>query len=71
MKLIGIIKTIGPAFATIAPGLVASDWLIGIIGAVIIRLVVYCKVKNAKKFQISRLPFSLLPFFLYLCSIKQ
>jgi len=51
MKLIGIIKTIGPAFATIAPGLVASDWLIGIIGAVIIRLVVYCKVKNAKKFR--------------------
>ena len=50
-KLIGIIKTIGPAFEKIAPGLVLSDWLIGIAGAVIIRLVVYYKVKNAKKFR--------------------
>ena len=51
MKLIGMIKTIGPAFGTIAPGLVASDWLIGLAGAVIIRLVVYYKIKNAKKFR--------------------
>jgi len=50
-KLIGTIKTIGPAFETIAPGLNYSDWLIGIAGAVIIRLVVYYKVKNAKKFR--------------------
>jgi type IV secretion system protein VirD4 len=50
-KLIGMIKTIGPAFQTIAPGLVASDWLIGFAGAVIIRFVVWYKVKNAKKFR--------------------
>jgi len=50
-KLIGTIQTIGPAFQKIAPGLVLSDWLIGIAGAVIIRLIVYYKVKNAKKFR--------------------
>ena len=50
-KLLGMIKTIGPAFETIAPGFVMSDWLIGFAGAVIIRLVVYYKVKNAKKFR--------------------
>lgn len=50
-KLIGMVKTIGPAFQTIAPGLVASDWLIGLAGAVILRLVVFYKIKNAKKFR--------------------
>ncbi len=50
-KLIGIIKTIGPAFGTIAPGFVLSDWLIGLAGAVMIRLMVYYKIKNAKKFR--------------------
>lgn len=50
-KLIGIVKTIGPAFESIAPGFVLSDWLIGLSGAVILRLVVWYKVKNAKKFR--------------------
>jgi len=50
-KLIGMIQTVGTAFQKIAPGLVASDWLIGLAGAVIIRLVVYYKIKNAKKFR--------------------
>ena len=50
-KLIGMIKAIGPAFETIAPGFMLSDWLIGLAGAVIIRLVVYYKIKNAKKFR--------------------
>jgi len=50
-KLLGTIQTIGPAFGNIAPDLALSDWLIGIAGAVIIRLVVYYKVKNAKKFR--------------------
>lgn len=50
-KLIGMVKTVGPAFQTIAPGLVASDWLIGLVGAVIIRLVVFYKIKSAKKFR--------------------
>ncbi len=50
-KLIGTIKTIGTAFGTIAPGFIASDWLVGIVGAVIIRLVVYYRIKSAKKFR--------------------
>ena len=50
-KLIGMVKTIGPAFETIAPGLILSDWLVGLAGAVIIRLVVWNKVKKAKKFR--------------------
>jgi len=50
-KLTGIMQTIGPAFQNIAPGLVGFDWLIGIAGAVIIRLVVWNKAKKAKKFR--------------------
>ncbi|MEN6314050.1 MAG: type IV secretory system conjugative DNA transfer family protein [Clostridiaceae bacterium] len=50
-KLLGMIKTIGPTFETITPGFILSDWLIGLAGAVIIRLVVYYKIKNAKKFR--------------------
>lgn len=50
-KLIGTIKTIGTAFGTIAPGFVGFDWLVGLAGAVIIRIVVYYKIKNAKKFR--------------------
>lgn len=50
-KLIGMVKTIGPVFEIIAPGLVLSDWLVGLAGAVIIRLIVWNKVKKAKKFR--------------------
>nr|WP_202883021.1 type IV secretory system conjugative DNA transfer family protein [[Clostridium] symbiosum] len=50
-KLIGMMKTIGPAFGTIAPGLSGFDLLVGLVGAVALRLVVYNKVKNAKKFR--------------------
>jgi len=50
-KLIGIMQTIGPAFQNIGPGIHASDWLVGIAGAVVIRLVVYQKSKKAKKFR--------------------
>ena len=50
-KLIHIVKTIGPAFHTLAPGLNSQDWLVGLIGAISIRLVVYVKSKNAKKFR--------------------
>ena len=42
---------IGPAFGTIAPGLYGFDWLIGLAGAAAVRLFVYCRVKNAKKFR--------------------
>jgi len=50
-KLTGIMQTIGPAFQNIAPGFNGMDWLIGIAGAVIIRLVVWNKAKKAKKFR--------------------
>ena len=50
-KFIGMMKTIGPAFGTIAPGLVGFDLLVGLVGAVALRLVVYNKVRNAKKFR--------------------
>ena len=50
-KLTGIMQTVGPAFQNIAPGLNGMDWLIGIAGAVIIRLVVWNKAKKAKKFR--------------------
>jgi type IV secretion system protein VirD4 len=50
-KLINTMQTIGPAFGTITPGLNGFDWLVGIAGAVIIRLVVYHKAKTAKKFR--------------------
>ena len=50
-KLIGTFQTIGPAFGTIAPGLNGFDWLIGLVGAAAVRLLVCCKVKNAKKFR--------------------
>ncbi len=50
-KLIGMFHTIGPAFGTIAPGLHGFDWLIGLVGAAAVRLFVYCKAKNAKKFR--------------------
>jgi len=49
--LIGMVKTINPAFGTFAPGLDGFDWLIGIIGAAALRAVIYFKVKNAKKFR--------------------
>lgn len=42
-KLIVIVKTIGPAFETIAPGLMLSDWLIGLAGAVILRLALWAR----------------------------
>lgn len=50
-KLIGMVKTLGPVFEIMAPGLVLSDWLVGLAGAVIIRLIVWNKVKKAKKFR--------------------
>jgi len=51
VKLIGMMKTIGPAFGTIAPGLNGFDWLVGVAGAVLLRFIIYMKVKNAKKFR--------------------
>lgn len=50
-KLLGLGQTIGPAFADFAPGLHPQDWLIGIVGAVAFRLLIYFKSKNAKKYR--------------------
>ena len=50
-KLMGLVQTIGPAFADFAPGLAPFDWLVGIVGAVAFRVMVYVKSKNAKKFR--------------------
>ena len=50
-KLIGLFQSIGTAFGTIAPELHGFDWLIGLIGAAVVRLVVYVKGKNAKKYR--------------------
>ncbi len=50
-KLVGMMNTINMAFASPAPGLVPADWLVGIAGAAAIRLFVYVKAKNAKKFR--------------------
>lgn len=50
-KLIGMFHSISPAFGTILPSLHGFDWLIGLVGAAAVRLFVYCRVKNAKKFR--------------------
>ncbi len=50
-KLMGLGQSIGPAFADFAPGRHPLDWLIGIVGAVGFRLLIYIKSKNAKKFR--------------------
>ena len=50
-KLMGLGQTIGPAFADFAPRLAPFDWLVGIVGAVAFRVMVYVKSKNAKKFR--------------------
>ena len=50
-KLMGLGQSIGPAFADFAPGLAPFDWLIGIVGAMGFRLLIYFKSKNAKKFR--------------------
>ena len=50
-KLMGLGQSIGPAFADFVPGLNPFDWLIGIVGAVGFRLLIYFKSKNAKKFR--------------------
>ena len=50
-KLLGLMQTIGVAFADFSPGLNPADWLVGIVGAVGFRLLIYFKSKNAKKFR--------------------
>ena len=49
-KLMGLGLSIGPAFADFAPGLHPLDWLIGNVGAVGFRLLVYKRSKDAERF---------------------
>ena len=50
-KVMGIGQTVGVAFASLVPGLNLFDWLVGIVGAVGFRLLIYTKSKNAQKFR--------------------
>lgn len=50
-KLLGLGRSIGPAFADFAPGLDPFDWLVGLVGAVAFRLLIYFKSKNEKKYR--------------------
>ncbi|MGN1026695.1 MAG: type IV secretory system conjugative DNA transfer family protein, partial [Faecousia sp.] len=50
-KLLGLGQAIGTAFADCSPGLSPFDWLVGILGAVAFRLLVYFKSKNVKKYR--------------------
>lgn len=49
-KLLGLADGFTLAFQTTFPG-AAVDWLVGLIGAALIRLVVYVKGKNARKYR--------------------
>jgi len=51
LKIIGMGSTIGAAIADFAPGLNGFDWLVGIAGAGLLRLIIYNKVKKAKKYR--------------------
>jgi type IV secretion system protein VirD4 len=50
-KLVGMVAALGPAFADFAPGLHPFDWLVGIVGAVAIRPIIYQKSKKAQKYR--------------------
>jgi len=50
-RLIGMIGKIAPAFENILPGPYLFDWLVGIAGALLLRLIIWNKVKKAKKFR--------------------
>ena len=49
-KLLGLADGVTLAFQTTFPS-AAADWLVGLIGAALIRLVVYVKGKNARKYR--------------------
>ena len=51
-KILSLGDGFSAAFASIAPSFHLLDLLIGIVGAVIIRMIVYFKGKNAKKYRL-------------------
>ena len=50
-KVLSLADGFSAAFANLLPSLAPMDLLIGIVGAVLIRLIVYVKGKNAKKYR--------------------
>jgi type IV secretion system protein VirD4 len=50
-KLMNTIQGLGSVLADIAPSTNAQDWLVGIVGAALLRIVIYNKVKKAKKYR--------------------
>ena len=50
-KLLHLGDGFSAAFSSIAPSFHPADLLIGIAGAVIVRLIIYVKGKNAKKYR--------------------
>jgi len=50
-KLIGMVQGIGNAFSSLSPGLNLADWIVGITVAVLLRLFIYFKVKNGRKYR--------------------
>ena len=50
-KLLHFLDGLTAAFANPAPSFHPIDLLIGLAGAVVVRLVIYCKGKNAKKYR--------------------
>ena len=50
-RLIDTGDKLGVALQNLSPGLNGFDWLIGITGAGLLRLIIYNKVKKAKKFR--------------------
>ena len=51
VKLVNMGQTIGLAFQSFATGLHGLDWLTGMIGTAVLRLIIYIKAKNAKKYR--------------------
>ena len=51
LKLMDIGNALTLALQDFAPGLNGFDWIVGITGAALLRLVIYNKVKKAKKFR--------------------
>ena len=50
-KILNITQGFSAAFESALPSIYPLDLLVGIVGAVIIRLIVYVKGKNAKKYR--------------------
>lgn len=50
-KLMGLMQTTGPAFENLLPGPYLFDWLVALMGGVLLRVFVWQKSKKARKFR--------------------